>query len=301
MPGPSTIGIGAVLTAAALAAGFAWGVAADRYGWFPSGEARALLNGLAPGHTALRLGFADTRGRNAFDCRTLGPDTLTLLLFGQSNAANSGDTPYPTSPRDVYNFNIVDDRCYAAADPLLGTTGTGGSIWTRLAARIVDQGIAPRVLLVPIAVSGSTVAEWAPPGELSGRAPHAINQLGAFGLPVHAALWQQGESDGATPSGHYVESFTRIAATLRAAGFGGRLIVADSTRCGGAPHERVRSANAMLTGELRIAEAGPDLDRLAGPEFRYDGCHLNERGQQVASAGWLEAIARGPLIPTASR
>ena len=74
-----------------------------------------------------------------------------------------------------------------------------------------------------------------------------------------------------------------------------------STRCGGAPYANVRAANVALVDEFRAAEMGPDLDLLAGAEFRHDGCHLNERGQQHASALWLEALARGPLPATTTR
>lgn len=283
------------IATAALAVGFLWGVASERFEWFPHALAKAALHWIDPGGGALQLGYNDSAGRAKLDCRALADNTLALLLFGQSNAANSGETRYPARPGGVYNFNILDQHCYEAVDPLLGTSGTGGSIWTRLAARIVDQGFAPRVLLVPIAVSGSTIAQWAPPGELSERAPAAIDQLHRLGIPIAAALWQQGESDGATDSTTYAEHFVRVAEGLRAAGFAGRVILSHSTRCGGPPSETVRAANVTIVRELRGAEMGPDLDQLAGPEFRYDGCHLNERGQQVASVKWLEALFRGTL------
>jgi hypothetical protein len=54
---------------------------------------------------------------------------MVALVFGQSNSANSGETPYK-SRQGVYNF--YKGKLYRAQDPLLGATGDGGSVWTRL-------------------------------------------------------------------------------------------------------------------------------------------------------------------------
>src|SRR5688572_30663637 len=54
-----------------------------------------------------------------------------ILVFGQSNGANSGDTPYIPKHR-VFNFNVFDGQCYVARDPLLGATESKGNFASRL-------------------------------------------------------------------------------------------------------------------------------------------------------------------------
>ena len=44
--------------------------------------------------------------------------TAVMLIFGQSNGANSREIPY--APRNrIFNLNVFDGHCYVARDPLL--------------------------------------------------------------------------------------------------------------------------------------------------------------------------------------
>ena len=54
------------------------------------------------------------------------PGAAVILVVGQSNAANEGSGRYPAGP-GVFNWNLVDGKCYRAADPLLGASGTEGA------------------------------------------------------------------------------------------------------------------------------------------------------------------------------
>src|SRR5262249_38941890 len=114
---------------------------------------------------------SDAAGRTLVECADtqIGSDsTMILLILGQSQAAKSPpsvqnieDTRFfPT--RKVINFNVYDGHCYVAHDPLLGATGMGGSIWSRLGDSLIDSGLAERVVLAPIAIGAATVADWAP-------------------------------------------------------------------------------------------------------------------------------------------
>jgi hypothetical protein len=58
-----------------------------------------------------------------------------LLIAGQSLVDNHVDELHKSSSSQVVNFNIYDGKCYAAEDPLLGTSGAQGDFATRLAMR----------------------------------------------------------------------------------------------------------------------------------------------------------------------
>ena len=53
-------------------------------------------------------------------------DSVVILTFGQSNAANAGEGCY-AAKGPVHVFNIFDRKYYRAADPLPGASSAEGS------------------------------------------------------------------------------------------------------------------------------------------------------------------------------
>lgn len=150
---------------------------------------------------------SDTAGRTPVECidrEANARGTMVLLIFGQSQAANSPpsvqkveDTRFfPT--HNVINFNVYDGRCYFARDRLLGATAIGGSIWSRLGESLIESGMAERVVLAPIAVGAATVADWAPAdsarpsGNLNRKLLVALRRLFDQKIPPTHILWVQG-------------------------------------------------------------------------------------------------------------
>ena len=54
-----------------------------------------------------------------------GKKLIVALVFGQSNSANFGNVRHQSKP-GVYN--LFENELYAAKDPLIGASGTGGSV-----------------------------------------------------------------------------------------------------------------------------------------------------------------------------
>jgi hypothetical protein len=279
-----------LVAVAALAVGYLWGFASYKFEWFPFYAAKSLLRVLMPGDASTMIGFNRLEGRAAVACSDLGTRPLVVLTFGQSNAANSGDRLLGELPTNLYNFNVVDGRCYVAKEPLLGATGDGGSTSTRLGVLLAAEDRRRNVLLAPIAVSGSSMQEWTRGGEHYSRLSKTIGVLAQHSLSINAALWQQGESDSGTSADQYVEWFSNMLSGMRDLGYRGPVIVAHSTRCHGAPHAAVRAANEKLAAARLNVHQGPDLDAFTGPEYRYDGCHFNERGQSASALQWQAAL-----------
>src|SRR6185295_9871056 len=65
-----------------------------------------------------------------------GKRTMVALVFGQSNAANAGETA-GSAHQGV--FELYGGRLYRARDPLLGAEGDGGSVWLRLGEKAVTS------------------------------------------------------------------------------------------------------------------------------------------------------------------
>jgi hypothetical protein len=204
----------------------------------------------------------------------------TLLILGQSNAANYGEG----RRRSAKAVNFYNGRCYRARDPLLGGSGDRGSAWTRLADRLDGPTV-----LAPIAIGGSRIKEWSPGGRLFPRVQLALMQLEAAAIPPTHILIVQGESEGNSREDPkaYEQEAARLLAYLKRTG--AAVYLATATRCLDAPNQEIRTAQARArdrTGTL----AGPDMDALDNA-LRVNGCHFSAHGLDRAAAAWANLIS----------
>jgi hypothetical protein len=79
-------------------------------------------------------------------CNSTSPkhDTVVLLVLGQSNAANAGSEKYTSPCAQTQNF--YNGQLVPLSDPLLGSNGDGGSVWSRLGSAIRLRIILPGML-----------------------------------------------------------------------------------------------------------------------------------------------------------
>jgi len=272
-----------------LLTAYALGALSQRHRWPPTPQIeRAVRQALW--RFRPERGHRDTTGRVAVACAALhGAQTQVWLTLGQSNAANEGELDYETQAA-VYNFNPFDGACYEASDPLLGATGSGGSVWTRLADRLIAAGRAERIVIAPIAVGGSRIRRWAPGGDLYPRIGRTAAALDAAGLRVTHVLWHQGESDVDTPPQAYVQSFTAMLGSLRAAGIDAPVYVAQASICKNGGSAALRAVQRQLADELPGVRRGPNSDRLDRFAWRHDLCHFSAAGLDEHARLWFEVL-----------
>jgi hypothetical protein len=213
--------------------------------------------------------------------------------MGQSNAANSGDTLY-RAKHDVINFNWIDGKCYHAEDPLLGTDGDGGTIWTRLGDELIDNGAYKQVVLVDIAVSGTPIRAWAGADGPTRHGVEAAAALRAFGRRFTHVLWHQGESDWQTPRDIYIRLFHTMAEYLRDNGVDAPIFVAQTTLCKGRRAPEIQQAQIQLPATMDNVFAGANADEVDRLRDRQeDLCHFKETGLAQLARLWRDAIV-GP-------
>lgn len=268
-----------------LAAAFALGLVAGVYvqhRW-PLGRVRAQLLDPAPPPSPAPVTPADLAALPA-------PRRLVLLVSGQSHAANYGSVRALAGP-GVYVFH--DDALLRAADPLPGGDARGGSIWTRLGARLMNTGDYDAVVFAVAARGSSSAADWAPGGSLHPRLETALRQLSAAGLPPDFFLWLQGETEAWNPdasgAGH-AAALEQLLASVRAAAPAVTCLVARSTFATHTDRNaQIRAAQHAVPATAPRALPGPDLDSL-GAAYRADGVHFNEPGLEAAADLWLAAL-----------
>lgn len=242
------------------------------------------------------IGFRDASYRVEVPCGSIrGGRTMVALVFGQSNSGNHGETLY-TPRKAVYNF--FDGRCYKAVDPLLGATGDGGSVWSRLGDLLITRGLYDRVVFLPIGVGTTTIDQWSTGGYLHRRIITAINQSRACGLGITHMFWVQGGSEPRTSGDrsnteNYKRNFNAMLASIRHHGVEAPIYVAIATYNDTGPIPDIQAALREVVDPAKKIYLGADNDTLyRNPDNRWEQVHLSHRGLELCTQEWLTAISR---------
>src|SRR5262245_29787023 len=126
-------------------------------------------------------------GSDVVVCPQQDDRTAVFLLVGQSNAGNHGGqrTLSRYGPRVL---NLFDKRCYVAASPLLGSSGSWGEYWTETANLLIQSRRFETIVLVPAAVSNTAVARWARDGDLRKMLSDTLDGVATAHLTVTHVL-----------------------------------------------------------------------------------------------------------------
>ena len=236
---------------------------------------------------------------NSLDCSQLDQDNLVVILaVGQSIASNYGSVPYAVGPKV---FSFYNGTCFRGNDPLPGADGNGGSIWSRLGDLLIQRGLAKNVLLVAVGSGGSSVSEWVPDAKLYPRLIDAATNLRASGFKPTLVVWLQGSRDrGMEPQKYrkhlrdFIFSFPILGIQL---GQPTRMLVATHTRCNSEALPELQAAQRGVVEPDKFIFEGPNMDALDN-EMKYDRCHYNEKGLDLAANLWLESISK--VLPSTS-
>jgi Carbohydrate esterase, sialic acid-specific acetylesterase len=220
-------------------------------------------------------------------------DASVFLIIGQSNGGNHGETK-STAHRAVFNFNVFDGLCYRASDPPLGATGDGGSPWCIFADALIADGFARWILLCPLSVGGSTVAEWAPDGTYQHRMKYGIARLRQAGFEPSYVFWHQGEADAlyGTSAGDYTKAFRALVGSLRDLGIRAPIYVAIASYFAipegyAASQAIIRDAQRSLINAEEGILPGPHTDLIRD---RFDGCHMGTAGLHEHAQMWQACL-----------
>ncbi len=257
------------------------------------------------GLAALDCGFRDTEGREEVSCAGYADErSAVLMTFGQSNSANAGQDKYiPVGA--VANFNIHDNKCYKAEDPLLGPDGQGGSVWGVLADKLIVAGHYDNVLIVPFGIGGSSLEQWQQESRFFPILVKAVGAITEVGISPTHILWHQGETDAdiGTSEDEYFDMFSALVEHVRAGGIAAPIYPAIATHCQISLPGREVSVQPGTTSVRRAQERlpvisgvvlGPDTDVIQGSLYRHDNCHFNAKGMQAHAGAWLGALTGSP-------
>ncbi|HEX2824700.1 MAG TPA: sialate O-acetylesterase [Burkholderiales bacterium] len=214
-------------------------------------------------------------------CPEQTPDTLVVIVAGQSNAASVLSRRHVGTARVV---NYFRGACYAALDPLVGSSGRAGSVWVEMANLLGRD-----VVLIPMAVPATKIADWN--GRLAPLVDETLRDAKRRYTVTHLA-WMQGEGDaGTTPPAAYRAELEKLIARAKAAFPALKFYVSQTTHCFGVERDDgIRQAQKAVTDAARGVLPGPDTDRYTAIEDRSDGCHLAEAGQARVAREWARVL-----------
>jgi Carbohydrate esterase, sialic acid-specific acetylesterase len=228
--------------------------------------------------------------------------TLVLITMGQSlmanaNANTTSTVCVPTNPSVIDNFNIYDGAAYQfSTAPALGCNGTNSNVAPRIADMFINNGQFNRVIVVPIAVGSTAVADWAT-GNYASRFQVAMNRLAARGITpastgvTFAAVWGQGETDTAnsTLQAAYASSLNTVISNAFAAGFSGRFFVNIETWNAGSVSAAVQAAQAAVVNNTTVFQ-GANWDTFGSADRMADNTHPNDVGAPLFASALYNAM-----------
>ena len=230
-------------------------------------------------------------GKVKISCPPQDATTAVLLVLGQSNAANYQGQRHQSADDRVVNFS--DGHCYIASSPLLGADGDYGESWTLLGTKLIRSGLYTEVILIPAAVGGSSIQQWAAGGDLN-QMLVAVIRAAKSHFTMTGVLWHQGATDFAlrTPEEIYRWGLKSLIDTVRAEGVTAPFYISRSSLQLSADwleNNPISRAQAALVDDETIF-AGPNTDHDIYEIDRFDGLHFSASGQEKFTDTWLQLL-----------
>jgi lysophospholipase L1-like esterase len=294
------------LASGLIAVAFVLGVWSESAHWAPAtflarvGDPIERLIGRNPPPPGLQ---DEPFGRHPVPCPATGSRTMVALVFGQSQSANQVQERF-VGGKGVFNY--LRGHCYQAVDPLLGTGGDKGNVWTLVGTELVAQKQFDAVVLVTIAIGGTSIAQWAPGGRLNAHLMDAVTAIAPV-FPFTHVFIALGETDflSQTPPEDFFQKFAALIASLRHSGIDAPIFVAIESGFCDAAATPAKPGNPIAEAQRRIIATqegvylGADTDAIDAPSDRYDGCHMTGSGARKLAKLWAAAIA-APVLGKAS-
>jgi hypothetical protein len=213
------------------------------------------------------------------------PSAAVIVTLGQSLWANNATGTYTTINAGSQQFNIRDGGVYPCTGQTLGSSDSSAGIGQSspncpTADGLITNSVFPRVIMVTIAVDGTSAGQWNGP-ELSSKIKATWNRLVTLGHTPDYIMWHQGQADVqlATPTATYTANIQAVAQQWRTLGYTGPFFVDQDTMVTNVTSSTYRAAQAAAVSAPLHIVLGSDVDSLTGGTNRQaDGVHLTQTG-----------------------
>ncbi|MDN2704562.1 hypothetical protein O0881_21500 [Janthinobacterium sp. SUN100] len=213
---------------------------------------------------------------------------LRFLVIGQSISSNCNEYKY--GPVDNVFQIGSNGSVKAAADPFEWADCDRGSMWMPLGKKLIDAGIARKVIFMPIGVSGSKVEDWQVNGAAFKKLNAAISLIQGKGIDFDFAIWHQGSSNIGMEKNVYMTRLGSVIDYVNERVKINRWLIGVHSRCFGGYDRNIESAQLEMGNMPRLKRFIGANNNLLGDEYRIDSCHLKKNGQDEMAGMWLESV-----------
>ena len=229
-------------------------------------------------------------------------DAAFVVTGGQSNAANSNSSSYVTrSSHQV--VELYHGQCFVHADPVLGATGTRGSLWVEFGDRLAEE-IDRDVVFVHTAIGGTQFSDWNDDRSTYFAAfRDRIIDADKAGFSAPIILWHQGETDAGLTSdfAQFKVDVETLLQRMLDLSPGASIYLFEASRCiGGARQNGVTAITDSLhevADHMEDVTPGLNTDILDA-DYRSDGCHFNSLGRHFIAEAAAPEVAEMILTRT---
>lgn len=213
---------------------------------------------------------------------------IHILVIGGGTASNCNAHAFGEA-RGVYQIGLSGSE-KPARDPFELADCKGGSIWVPLGQKMVETGMADRVIFMPVGVAGARARDWQAGGRAYGKLLSVMSTAKARNIKFDYAFWQEGSADiGADPA-QYANDLNKAVKAISINMNVGKWIIAQGAGCGD------KRGGAINAAQLHYSRS-PLFNRFPGPDmsgldstYRSDGCYFNELGQRELAQLWFRSI-----------
>ncbi len=239
-----------------------------------------------------------TAGKTPSISATISSSTFVMIGVGDSLQTNISATTYtPSNVAAVQNLNLYDGLIYKGIDPLISTPLAGGNYLTRTADKLVSDGKFARVVIIPLALGGSTSLDWSTAGVHHQRARVACWMVRDFGWIGNASVkfgivYGVGTNDqtAGSTSQQIQDRYNSFRTAMTGHGCDFDTFVHTQSRLASVTSATVTGAQAAVVDSVRTF-TGVNIDTLTGVGANStDGTHLDTATGSAAGGNALATL-----------
>lgn len=211
-----------------------------------------------------------------------------ILVIGQSISSNCNEKIYGPV-ENVFQIG-KDGELKAASDPFEWADCKKGSMWMPLGKRLIDAGVARKVVFMPIGIAATSVQDWQAGGAAFSKLNSAIDVIQKKGIKFDFVFWHQGSSNVGTEKAIYKDRLSAVIDYVNGKIPVDRWLIAVHSRCYGAYDRNIEAAQIEIGDMTSLKRYRGANNNSLGDDFRFDGCHLTGNGQESMASMWLDSV-----------
>lgn len=213
---------------------------------------------------------------------------IRILVLGQSISSNCNEKIY--GPVDNVFQVVRNGEVRVASDPFEWADCKQGSMWMPLGKKIIEGNVARKVVFMPIGIAATKVADWQAGGRAFEKLNSALDLIKKNNIEFNLVIWHQGSSDIGGDPVAYKNKLSSLIDYINTKIKVERWLIGVHSRCYGAYDRNIEAAQISVGNMNNLKRYLGANNNLLDDAYRFDNCHLNERGQEKMAEMWLDSI-----------